>query len=99
MGSQGKVGSPERPGWTRSPGMGGGLSYRQTGRCQLEQPQRRGDLALLWGFNMGGLGRKRSGATLAGKRAGGPGSRVEVAHVRGKRIFVPREEAGLYSLW
>ena len=47
----------------------------------------------------GGLGRKRSRATLAGKRAGGLGSRVEVAHVRGKGIFVPSEEAGFYSLW
>ena len=40
----------------------------------------------------------RVGATLAGKRAGGPGSRVKVAQVRGKGVFVSGEEAGFYSL-
>ena len=45
------------------------------------------------------MGRKGSRATLAGKRAGGSGSRVKVAHVRGKGILVSSEEAGFYSLW
>ena len=50
------------------------------------------------GFYGVGVGRKGSKATLAGKRAGGPGSMIQVAQVQGKGVFVSGEEAGFDSL-
>ena len=51
------------------------------------------------GFDRGWLGRKRRGASLASEGARGPGSRVKVAHMGGKGIFVPSKEAVLDPLW
>ena len=39
-----------------------------------------------------------SRATLAGKRAGGPGSRIQVAQVQGEGVFIPGKEAGFNLL-